>query len=223
LVLTIKKICLLEDEKDLTDVLKLFLTQHNYDVTTCSTIQEAKQYLSSKFDLWVLDIMVPDGSGFEILEAVKLQNPSVPVIFVSARCDSIDRVLGFKMGCTDYMSKPFLLEELAFRIQKIFNHTPFKEEINLKINSYTVDTLKREIFDNDTIYNEITSREYDLILYFLKNSKIALSRDSILNSIWGDESFVNDRAVDNCIKNIRKKLPNLTIETIRGFGYRLNL
>ena len=218
-----KKICLLEDEKDLASVLKLYLTQKNYDVSICASIAEVKKYLYTDIDLWVLDIMLPDGSGFEILEAVKQQNPAIPVILVSARCDSIDRVLGFKMGCNDYMSKPFLLEELGFRIENMFNHMPIKDEATIKVNSYTIDVLKREIYDATTTYTDITSREYNLILYFVENNKIALSRDTILNTIWGDESFVNDRAVDNCIKNIRKKLSNLNIETIRGYGYRLTL
>ncbi|MDO5714076.1 MAG: response regulator transcription factor [Tissierellia bacterium] len=217
-------ICLIEDEKDLNDILSLYLEKDGHHVSSGGTLREALELLKSKdtFDLWVLDIMLPDGSGVEILKQLKEFNPSIPVILISARNDSFDRVLGFELGCDDYVSKPFLPAELVYRVSKVLERqTSQVEEGMIDIAPYHINVDKRFIFLGKEKIN-VTSREFDIIYYFISNPSIAISRDTLLRTIWGENFYGYDRVVDNYIKNIRKKMPEFNIETIYGYGYRFN-
>ncbi len=222
------KICLTEDEKDLNKILELYLKKAGHDVICCYTMTDVINQidLNNNFDLWVIDIMLPDGNGIEILKKIKEINPEIPVILISARGDSIDRVLGFEVGCDDYIAKPFLPAELVHRVSKVLKfcqNNIKKGDYNiLNFGPYTIDNTKRMVFEND-VRIDLTSREYDIVCYFIKNSSIAISRDTLMKEIWNDECYGYDRVVDNYIKNIRKKLPYLNIETVYGYGYRCNL
>lgn len=220
-----KKIGLVEDEEDLNQILSVYLGRNNYSYISCKSLKEANEYIDCNIDLWVIDIMLPDGSGIELLKSIKSKNRDIPVILISARGDSIDRLLGFEVGCDDYIPKPFLPEELIFRIQKLLDNNKEKFTTSkdiLSIKNYKVNKVKRTIYDND-LPIDVTSREYDIILYFINNSSQAVTRDELLEKFWEKEYYGSDRVVDNYIKNIRKKLPRLTIETIYGYGYRCNI
>lgn len=219
------RICLIEDESDLHQILKFYLEKSGFSVCSCKNIQESTKYLKEAIDLWVVDIMLPDGNGLELLKTIKSNNSKAPVIIISAKGDCFDRVTGFEIGCDDYISKPFLPAELVYRVEKLLKTTQYeKEENNLsivEIPPYKIDITKRVISLNDDIL-EITSREYDIICFFIEHKGQAISREFLLNSIWSNDYFGSDRVVDNYIKNIRKKLPFFAIETIYGFGYRYN-
>lgn len=218
------KICLVEDEEDLNKILSLYLERNNYECISCSTREEAMRHLYSDIDMWVVDIMLPDGSGIELLKNIKAVNKETPVIIISARGDSIDRLLGFEVGCDDYIPKPFLPEELIYRISKVFNAINKKPNIPkniISVGPYKIDKAKRNVYIEDKII-DLTSREFDIILYFLSNKSKAISRGELLQRYWEEDYYGSDRVVDNYIKNIRKKLPDLSIETIYGFGYRYN-
>lgn len=212
---------LVEDEADLRQILSLYLTKEGYDVICYEMMSTALADAEIPTDLWIIDIMLPDGNGIEVLKKVKEFEPVCPVIIISARGDRFDRLLGFEVGCDDYITKPFLPKELIYRVDKclkdVQNNTPL-----LHIPPYQMDLQKRCIYFAQSPV-EITSREFDLILFFINNKSAALSRELILAKIWGYDYFGSDRVVDNYIKNIRKKLPNLNIETIYGYGYRFNL
>ena len=220
------KICLTEDEKDLNKILELYLKKAGHDVVCCYTMTDVINQidLNNNFDLWVIDIMLPDGNGIEILKKIKEINPEITVILISARGDSIDRVLGFEVVCDDYIAKPFLPAELVHRVSKVLKfcqNNIKKGDYNiLNFGPYTIYNTKRMVFEND-VRIDLTSREYDIVCYFIKNSSIAISRDTLMKEIWNDECYGYDRVVDNYIKNIRKKLPYLNIETV--YGYRCNL
>jgi len=222
------KLCIVEDETDLLEILSLYLRNGGWDVIPLSTMLAANEYITTPVDLWVLDIMLPDGSGIELLKNIKAQYPEMPVIFISARGDSIDRVLGFEVGCDDYIAKPFLPIELVYRANKFLNTETITENIEQQKDSldsfdtYQVDRKKRIVYDADTPIS-LTFKEYEIVLYFLDNSSTALSRESILLKVWGDDFYGSDRVVDNYIKKLRKKMPNFSLETIYGFGYRFNI
>lgn len=214
-----KTICLLEDEKQLNEILSFNLKKNGYNVISCFSLADAYQQLHNNISIWVVDLMLPDGSGFELLKDIK-ENKNTPVILISARGDSIDRVLGFEMGCDDYIAKPFLPKELLYRINNIKIN---KDEENiLRFDDYIVNPIKRELsFHNKIICT--TSREFTLIMYFVENKSIALSREQIIKEGWGDNFIGNDRVVDNFVKKVRSKAPFLNIETIYGYGYRCNI
>ncbi len=217
-------ICLVEDEADLNQMLKIYLEKADYTVFSCSNMTQAQQYLHRQIPLWVIDIMLPDGNGLELLKEVKSIDEDAAVVIISAKGDRFDRVAGFEIGCDDYIAKPFLPAELVFRVDRICKQltTKSKQSQILAIAPYTIDLSKRIVYENGKRI-DITSRELDIILFFVQNKGLAISREQLLNCVWGDDYFGNDRVVDNYVKNIRKKLPDLSIETIYGYGYRYNL
>ncbi|WP_300279162.1 response regulator transcription factor [Peptacetobacter sp.] len=218
-------ICLLEDEEQLRNILSLYLSNEGFSVSSFADLNSAFDNISDNVDLYVIDIMLPDGSGFELMNKVKALNPSTPVILISARGDDIDKILGLEMGCDDYIAKPFMPRELVLRAKKLLARVPSSEKALenhiIKLGEYSIDTKKRIVFFNSEEI-DLSSLEYDLLTYFVNNNSIALSRNKILKNVWGDNYFGSDRVVDNSIKRIRKKLPNINIETIYGYGYRLN-
>lgn len=219
------KICLIEDEKDLNDILKFYLSKEGFDVISYFTLSATRKVFDTKIDLWIIDIMLPDGNGFELLKDIKDMNKHTPVILISARGDDLDKVLGLEMGCDDYIAKPFLPKELVLRSKKLlerFYEVNQIDKYTIKIGPYVVNLKKRLISYKDQLIN-LTSLEYDILLHFINNKSIALSRDNILNTVWGNSYFGSDRVVDNHVKRIRKKMPLLDIETIYGYGYRFNL
>lgn len=218
-----KDICLVEDEKDLNQMLKYYLEKANYHVHTCTSILEAQQYVDLAIPLWVIDIMLPDGNGLELLKTIKQKNKDTMTIIISAKGDRFDRVAGFEIGCDDYIAKPFLPAELVFRVDKIYPRLKTQNACDIiVISPYEIDLSKRLVFQNGEKI-DITSREFDIIYYFIQHKGQAISRDCLLNDIWGQDYYGNDRIVDNYIKNIRRKLPELALETIYGYGYRYNL
>ncbi|WP_026896243.1 response regulator transcription factor [Clostridiisalibacter paucivorans] len=218
-------ICLIEDEKDLNNILKLYLSKEGFNVTSYLNLTDTKKALDENIDLWIVDIMLPDGNGFELLKEIKHKHKCIPVIIISARGDGLDKVLGLEMGCDDYIAKPFLPEELVLRTKKLlerFYEFDKPDKYTVKAGPYSINLKRRLVTYNNEIVN-LTSHEYDIVLYFINNKFIALSRDKILNNVWGDNYFGSDRVVDSHIKRIRKKMPLLNIETIYGYGYRCNL
>lgn len=219
-------ICLLEDEEELRNILSLYLSNEGFSVSSFADLHSAFDNISNNIDLYIIDIMLPDGNGFELMNKVKELNPSTPVILISARGDDVDKILGLEMGCDDYISKPFMPRELVLRTKKLLSrisHTNAPSDENIiKLGEYSINTKKRIVYLNSEEV-ELSSLEYNLLLYFVNNNSIALSRNSILKNVWGNNYFGSDRVVDNSIKRIRKKLPGINIETIYGYGYRLNI
>ena len=156
-----------------------------------------------------------------LLPKIKEHNENIPVIFISARDTDLDIITGLQMGSDDYISKPFLPMELVIRIKKLLNRV-YKRENDGQIlinNRYRIDFDKRILFDGDRVI-EPTSREFDFLCTIIKNKNIALSREHLLNSIWGINYYGSERVVDDLVRRVRKKLPDLRIETIYGYGYR---
>lgn len=219
------KIAIVEDEISLSSLVSKYVISEGYEAICFKTGEEALKYINDKtISLWVLDIMLPGViSGYDILKQIRNENSKVPVIFTSARDQDIDRIMGLELGSDDYLSKPYSIRELMLRIKNMLTRTYGKndEKNNVEIiNGYVVDFDKRIVTLNDTNIN-LTSKEYDLLFFLLQNKSKAFSRDQILDQVWGSDYYGSDRVVDDLMRRLRQKMPNLSVETIYGFGYRL--
>jgi len=217
------KIYLVEDEENLNDILKFYLEKEGFQVTSFLNGEFARSNIDNKPDLWVLDIMLPDIDGFQLLKEIKEKDKDIPVIFISARDKDIDRIIGLEMGSDDYIAKPFMPRELVIRVQKllkrVYNIDKGKDIINIE--GYTVYLEKRLVKIKEEEIS-MTSGEFDLLVLLIKKNGGAVTREQILNSLWGDSYFGSDRVVDDLVRRLRKKMPKLKVETIYGHGYRLS-
>lgn len=216
-------ICLVEDEIDLSNVVKVYLEKAGYQVITFTKGEDAINYIGNKVDLWILDIMLGDDiNGYDIIGAIRKKDENIPVIFTSARDQELDKILGLELGSDDYITKPYSSKELVLRVNNIIKRV-YKNEENDFINYdiYKVDTNKRIVFREEKELS-LTTLEFDLLLLFLNNIGKGFSRDEILNSVWGENYFGTDRVVDDLVRRLRKKMPKLKITAIYGFGYRLS-
>ena len=211
---------LVEDEVALNEILCMYLKQEGFIVKSFLNGSSAlKEIENEKIDLWILDIMLPDIDGIELLRNIKNRYSDIPIIFMSARNSDIDKITGLELGCDDYIAKPFLPRELVIRSKKLLERVYKKSQEELIISNYTIDINKRIVSDGENLI-ELTSKEFDMLLFFTESAGQALSREQIINRVWGQDYFCSDRIVDNLIKRLRKKLANLKIETIYGYGYR---
>ncbi len=214
------KIYLVEDDKNLNLILTSYLEKEGWQVSSFLTGEDAKAAINTPPDLWILDIMLPDIDGYHLLQEIKLNYPNIPVIFISARDADIDRVLGLELGSDDYLPKPFLPRELVIRTRNLLERIYGSNTQIQNIPPYIIDEKSRSVKFEDQLI-DLTSKEFDLLIYFTKNQGLALSREQILESIWGLDYFGTDRVVDDLVRRLRKKMPELNIETIYGFGYRM--
>ena len=214
------RIYLVEDDKNLNLILTSYLEKEGWQVSSFLTGEDAKAAINTPPDLWILDIMLPDIDGYHLLQEIKLNYPNIPVIFISARDADIDRVLGLELGSDDYLPKPFLPRELVIRTRNLLERIYGSNTQIQNIPPYIIDEKSRSVKFEDQLI-DLTSKEFDLLIYFTKNQGLALSREQILESIWGSDYFGTDRVVDDLVRRLRKKMPELNIETIYGFGYRM--
>ena len=214
-------ICVVEDEKDLNNLVAQYLRKEGYEVRSYYTYEEASAHVQDDdVHLWILDIMLDDKSGFDLIEEIRLQGPEIPVIFMSARDKEFDRIIGLEKGSDDYITKPFSPKEMVLRVNNIIKRAYKDDNNRISIDGYELDEEQRKIYyDNNEI--ELTTKEFDLLMMFIKNKGIAFSRDKILENVWDEKYFGSDRVVDDTLRRLRKKLPNLNIHTIYGYGYRL--
>ena len=201
-------IYLVEDEQNLNELLTKYLESEDWNVSSFLTGEAAREAMNKPPHLWILDIMLPDTDGYTLIKEIKAASPDVPVIFISARDADIDRVLGLELGSSDYIAKPFLPRELIIRVQKLLELV------------YIIHEDVREVYEEGQLIN-LTSKEFDLLLLFTHHQGHAFSREDILVKIWGHDYFGTDRVVDDLVRRLRKKMPDLKVETIYGFGYRM--
>lgn len=216
------RVYLLEDNTELGSVLKSYLDNEGYEVRLFTRGREAEAAIAQKPHLWVLDIMLPDTDGFAVLKAIRAQTPGVPAIFISARDQTLDRVVGLEMGGDDYIAKPFLPRELTIRVSRLLERVygkPADGRIYV-FDGYEISEERRSVRDGGAEVG-LTSKEADLVLAFAASAGKPISRDDILNMVWGADYFGSDRVVDDLVRRVRRKLPRLRIETVYGRGYRL--
>ncbi len=217
------KIVLVEDELSLNNLLKNYLEKEGYNVVTFTKGQDALDYIEKYNDInvWILDIMLEDDiTGYDIIKEIRSKNEEVPIIFSSARDQSVDKIMGLELGGDDYIAKPYSPKELILRVKNILKRVYSNDFNKIQYNDYVIDSEKRTVdYEGNNI--ELTTLEFDLLLFFLNNKGKSLNRETILSNVWGDDYFGNDRVVDDSIRRLRKKMNNINLNTVYGFGYRL--
>lgn len=222
-----EKILYVEDDLSLIDGLKYTLEKSGYLVDNARTVKEALAfYRQNKYDLLLLDVTLPDGSGFDICKEVRNQS-TVPIIFLTASDEEINVVMGLDMGGDDYITKPFKLNELISRIKAILRRsTQFtKADSVLEANGIKVDTAERLVWKSGVLL-ELTLVEYKLLCLFMQNPNHLLTREMILDRMWdGNGNYVDDNTLSVYIRRLRSKIeetPNAPkfLLTERGFGYK---
>ena len=216
-----KRIVLVEDERDLNSLIKAYLEKAGYEVISYLNGEDAIENTSIDAHLWILDIMLGgDISGYDILKKIRETNEEVPVIFTSARDKDLDKIIGLELGSDDYITKPYSPKELVLRVNNMIKRVYSKESKRIVYGNYTIDLDKRSVSQGD-VELTLTTLEFGLLYMFVTNKNKSFSRDDILNIIWGNDYFGNDRVVDDLVRRLRKKMPDININTIYGYGYRL--
>ncbi|WP_106494834.1 response regulator transcription factor [Lentibacillus sp. Marseille-P4043] len=215
-----------EDDINIQNIVSAYLNKEGFMVTVQDSAEDAFElWQTQPPDLWILDIMLPGMDGYDFCKKIR-QESEVPIIIISAKDEEIDKILGLELGSDDYLTKPFSPRELIARVKRLLKRT----KLTLETNQPTQEKVKVEnllIYKNDrrVFWNgqeqEITTKEYDLILLLAENVNRAFSREELLVSVWGEDYFGSDRAVDDLVKRIRKKLDGIQLETVWGYGYRL--
>ena len=215
------KIYLVEDEFDLSQIIRKYLEKEGFEVTVFQDGETAIKHTKDEVDLWILDIMLTgEINGYDLIESIKQNRPSVATIFTSARDHDLDRIRGLELGSDDYLAKPYSPRELILRVKAILKRTQKQTTSTLNYDVYEVNIEKRTIKSQDEMI-DLTNKEFELLLFFLENPNQAFSREQILSHVWGNDYFGSDRVVDDLLRRLRQKMPLLKIETIYGFGYRL--
>lgn len=220
-----KSILVIEDEKSLARFIELELQHEGFEVTTVHDGREGlDRALQDDWDLIVLDVMLPNLSGFEICRRIRTSKQT-PIIILTARDSVIDRVSGLDSGADDYIPKPFAIEELLARIRSIFRRTETSEDQEapvLQFKSITVDTDARVVTVEDQLV-DLTKTEYELLVVLLKNINRVLTREVLLEQVWGYDTAVETNIVDVYVRYLRNKLnfpgEESFIQTVRGIGY----
>lgn len=215
-----KVICIVDDEKDLNNIMKSYLEKEGYEVRSYYTYEEAIAHVNDEdVNLWLLDIMLDEKSGFDLFEEIKKISLEKPVVFISARDQEFDRIIGLEKGSDDYITKPVNMKELVLRVNNIMRRF-YRQDEKLTIDGYSIDEAQRKVSNGEEIV-DLTTKEFELLMMFVHKKGTAFTREQILTTIWGDNYYGSDRVVDDTLRRLRKKMPNLSINTLYGYGYRL--
>ena len=222
------KILLIEDEKDLLDSMKAYLESEGYRCETANDYQKATEKIHSyDYDCVVVDITLPKGSGLDIVKELKEKNSEAGIIIVSAKNSLDDKLKGLELGSDDYLTKPFHLSELNARIKAIIRRKNFDGKNELMMNEIKIDLPSRAVFVNEQALT-LTTKEYELLLFFISNKNKVITKNAIAEHLWGDDMDQNDSFdfIYTHIKNLRKKMLEKDsvdyIKTIYGIGYNFN-
>jgi len=225
-----KKILVVDDEKDIVELLQYNLEKENYKISTAYSGEQClEQVKTSLPDLILLDLMLPEIDGLEVCKILKndIRTSSIPVIMLTAKGDETDIVLGLELGADDYIPKPFRIRELLARIKAVLrrskkiNSSYKKDEDIIQFKDLTINLRKYQVTLKDKTLH-LTSTEFKLLKFLISNPGVVFTRDQLLNHVWTEDSFIVDRAVDVHIRRLRQKLLTASdyIITIRGVGYR---
>lgn len=221
------RILIIEDEESIARVLQLELQFEGYEAEMAHTGTDGLlKYREQKWDLVLLDIMLPEMSGLDVLKRIRTTELQIPVILLTAKGDVEDKVKGLDLGANDYMTKPFEIEELLARIRTAlrFSQRSIEQESLKAFGQLSIDEQTRDVlYYGEHVY--LTPREYELLLYLLKHPKQVLTREQILEAVWGYDYYGDTNVVDVYIRYVRQKLEAANsapiIQTVRGVGYVL--
>jgi two-component system, OmpR family, alkaline phosphatase synthesis response regulator PhoP len=224
------KILAVDDEEHIQELIKFNLESSGYNVLCCGTGTEAlKLVRSEKPDLVLLDVMLPGIDGYDVCKEIRKDNSisNIPIIMITAKSEELDKILGLELGADDYMTKPFSIRELLARVKAVLRRTSSQTmDKSFKFDTINVDFEKHEI-TKDGKRLELTLKEFEVLEILIKNKGRVITRDFLLDKVWGYEYFGETRTVDVHIRHLRQKIEEddknpRYIETIRGVGYRFN-
>ena len=222
-----QKIFVVDDEENIRHLISQYLIREGFPVETFGSVEEVLERLQSGYpDMFILDIMLPGKDGLEFCRELRKRS-GVPIIFISARGEEMDRVLGLELGGDDYLTKPFSPRELVARVRSVFRRTsgpPLPGEVLEAGNLKFYPTDRRIMVGDKEVM--LTPKEYELLVLLLQHPQRTFNRQELLDRVWGYDYFGGARAVDDLVKRLRKKLresgSEKNIKTIWGYGYRLD-
>ncbi|MGB8658126.1 MAG: response regulator transcription factor [Candidatus Zixiibacteriota bacterium] len=222
-----KKILIIEDDKDIVDLLKLYLTKegfvHKEASDGFSGLQKAK---AESFDLIILDLMLPEMDGLQVCKELRgdPKTASIPIIMLTAKAEETDKIVGLELGADDYVTKPFSPKELVARVKALLRRTERKPELDevFHYGKLVLDLSKHELTRGSEVVH-LTSKEFDLLVCLLRSKGRVLSRNYLMDQIWGYDYYGGMRTVDVHIRRLRGKILELSeaIETVKNLGYKL--
>lgn len=215
-----KKILVVDDEWKIRKLIKDYLVREGYSVDEAGDGEEGLElFFQTTYDIVILDIMMPKIDGWSVCRKIR-EESQVPIIMLTARADESDQLFGFELETDEYMIKPFNPKLLVAKVKALLRRDgKIVDKTYLEFGDLVIDTSKREVKLGDVVL-ELTPKEYDLLYFFIENKGLALSREKILNSVWGWDYFGDSRTVDTHIKRLRKKIGDNFIQTVRVFGYK---
>ena len=218
------KILIIDDEVNIIELTKLYLEREGFQVEGATKGQDGlTMFVTTNPDLIILDIMLPDIDGFDVCRQIRAKS-KVPIFMLSARREDVDKIIGLELGADDYLAKPFNPHELVARVKAILRRVQTEVEPQQVIDIFGIhiDILKREVVINNEVL-KLRTKEFDLLTVFAQNPEVVLSRERLLNQVWGYDYYGETRTVDVHVNHLRDKLEGSTadIETFRGTGYKL--
>lgn len=221
------KLLLVEDDMTLATTLKERLTKEGYSICWVDTISKARNEMTkSNPDLIILDVGLPDGSGFDLAEEISSKNINIPFLFLTALASAPERLKGFELGAEEYIPKPFHLKELLLRIRHVLDaHKHIRDSMQKKFlfHGYVIDFESYEIYTPEAEVISLSARDAGLLQLLINEKHRVVSRDEILDRLWGEEKFPTNRTIDNSIVRLRQSLGKngiRAIKSIRSVGYR---
>ncbi len=220
------KILLTEDDENLGMLLREYLEAKGLETDLLPDGEEGyKAFMSKKYDICILDVMMPKKDGFSLAKDIRMVNADVPIIFLTAKSLKEDIFEGFKIGADDYLTKPFSMEELLFRIEAILRRTKGGNAAQefYQLGKFKFDTQKQQLLDDDNVV-KLTTKESELLKLLCTNANKVLERNFALKTIWVDDNYFNARSMDVYITKLRKHLkdePSVEIINVHGKGYKL--
>lgn len=220
------KILIIEDNSELASDIESFLTNYGYVCQLSNTFTTAREKIELyDYDLFLIDIGLPDGNGLDLIEPIKQKGTNSGIIVVTAKNAIEDKIRGLDLGADDYLTKPFHKEELNARIRSILRRNKFERNNTVNFNEIKIDLLSAQVYINDCEI-VLTKKEYDLLLYFIDNKNRVITKESIAEHLWGDHFDQSDNFdfIYNHIKNLRKKIISSGskdyIHSMYGLGYK---
>ncbi|MFF2090870.1 response regulator transcription factor [Paenibacillus sp. NPDC058174] len=226
------QIAVVDDDAQILEIVEAYLYKEGYRTLTLSSAEAAWElWKNDPPDMWILDIMLPGMSGFELCRKIR-KEAEVPIVMISARDDEVDRVLGLELGSDDYLTKPFSPRELVARVNRLFHRLSSIREAKenaatsqpghtaIEVGELRLVLEERRVFWHEEEI-EMTLKEFELLQLLSEQPNRAFTRDELLTLIWGDNYYGYDRAIDDLVKRLRRKIKELPIDTVRGHGYRL--
>ncbi|BBI32638.1 response regulator transcription factor [Cohnella abietis] len=226
------QIAVVDDDAQIREIVEAYLHKEGYRTMTLSTAEEALElWKNDPPDMWILDIMLPGMSGFELCRQIR-KEAEVPIVMISARDEEVDRILGIELGGDDYLTKPFSPRELIARVNRLFhrigsirqaqeNPAPsLPGDTAIEVGELRLVLEERRVFWRREEV-EMTLKEFKLLQTLTEQPNRAFTRDELLTLIWGDDYYGSDRAIDDLVKRLRRKIKELPVDTVWGHGYRL--